>query len=306
MVIGVTGASGRLGRAVVDELLIRGVPAERIVAIVRNPQETTDLSDSGVRVEYGDYDWRDTLTGALPGVNRLLLISSSSRQRRVRQHRSVIDAAVRTGVESIAYTSMVRAQGNPTMLAEAHRGTEAMLRASPIPWTMLRHDWYWENYTAGLDAVIARGELLGAAGAGRVSGAAIADYAAAAATVLTTDGHAGVVYELGGDYALSGVQIAGCIAAVAHRPVAYRMLEPDAYAEALVETGLPRSVAAEAADNEIGIAAGWFDMRSGDLHRLIGRDTTPLSSVVRTALREYGSQFAERSETGNPDRGGHL
>ncbi|MFF2555422.1 SDR family oxidoreductase [Nocardia sp. NPDC058058] len=303
MIIGVTGASGRLGRATIEDLLSRGVRADQIVAIARNPHELTELSDRGIRVEYGDYDWRDTLTGALAGVDRLLLISSSDRQRRVRHHRNVIDAAVRNGVLSIAYTSIVRAQGNPTMLAEAHRSTEGMLRASPIPWTMLRHDWYWENYTAGLDAVITHGELLGAAGTGRVSGAAIADYAAAAATALTTDGHAGVIYELGGDYALSGHQIAESIAAAAQRPVAYRMLEPDAYAEALVESGLPRSVAAEAADNEIGIAAGWFEMRTGDLHRLIGRDTTPLSSVLRTALRRNGSRVSEAISREN-DRGG--
>src|SRR5215210_4656255 len=109
MTIAVTGATGHLGRLVVDELLARGTGPGDVVAIVRDPVRATDLADRGVQVRLGDYDRPDTLVPALAGVDTLLLVSGNEVGRRVAQHRAVVDAAVSTGVQRLAYTSIVRA-----------------------------------------------------------------------------------------------------------------------------------------------------------------------------------------------------
>ncbi|MBF6077884.1 SDR family oxidoreductase [Nocardia beijingensis] len=282
MTVAVTGASGHLGRLVVEALLKVG--STPVVAIVRDPAKVADLAERGVDVRQADYGDADALNRALAGVDRVLLVSGNEFGARVEQHTNVIRAAERAGVELLAYTSIPAAPGNPLILAQEHAGTEAVLAESTVPHTLLRNGWYWENYVGGLAHAVESGVLHGAAGEGRVAGAARADYAEAAARVLTTDGHAGRVYELGGDERLTYAELAEAISEASGKPVRYENLSQADYAAGLVAAGLPAQFAAALADADAGIAQGVLDVRSGDLARLLGRPTTPAVEVFRAAL----------------------
>lgn len=282
-VMAITGASGQLGRLVIESLLTRH-PASNIVAVVRDPAKVADLQARGVQVRVADYNQVETLVAALRGVDKLLLISSSEVGQRVPQHRNVITAAQRAGVGLVAYTSLLHADRSPMGLATEHRETEALLRASGLPHVLLRNGWYTENYTAGVPAALQYGAVLGSAGDGKIASAARADYAAAAAAVLSLDDQAGRVYELAGDQAYTLSELAAEIARQAGQPVVYRDLPEAAYEAALVQAGLPAFLAAMLAESDVGAAKGGLFDDSRELSRLIGRPTTPLAEVVKAAL----------------------
>lgn len=280
----VTGATGQLGRLVVQNLL-RSVPAGNIVALARDPAKAADLAALGVQVRQADYTRPATLESALAGAQKLLLISSSEVGQRVAQHRAVIDAAVRARVGLIAYTSLLHADTSPLGLALEHKETEAMLKASGLPVVLLRNGWYSENYAASVPAALAHGAVIGSAGEGRIASAARADYAAAAAAVLTTDGQAGRVYELAGDTAYTLAEFAAEIARQSDQPVVYNNLPEAEYAAALVGFGLPQPLAAMLADSDTGASKGGLFDGSRQLGALIGRATTPLRDTVAAALK---------------------
>ncbi|GAD83597.1 SDR family oxidoreductase [Nocardia asteroides NBRC 15531] len=281
MTVAVTGASGQLGRLVVEALLTAG---ERPVAIVRDPAKVADLAERGAVVRQASYDDPAALDAALTGVDRVLLVSGNEFGARVAQHTNVVRAAERAGVRLLAYTSIPAATENPMILAQEHRGTEEVLASASIPTVLLRNSWYWENYAAGAAHAAQTGVLAGASGAGKVSGAPRADYAAAAAAVLITDGHEGRVYELGGDEALTGDELAAVIGEVAGKPVRYQDLPEADYAAILGQAGLPEPVAAALADADTGIGRGLLEVRTGDLAKLIGRPVTPPVEAFRALL----------------------
>lgn len=276
----VTGATGQLGHLVVSELL-KIVPAAEVVALARDPHKAADL---GVAVRQGDYTDPASLEAAFAGADKLLLISSSEVGQRVAQHRNVIAAAKRAGVKLIAYTSILRADSTPLGLGEEHRATEALLRDSGIPHVLLRNGWYTENYLASAPAAVAHGALLGAARDGRISSAARADYAAAAAAVLTGEGHAGRVYELAGDGSYTLAEFAAELARASGRPVAYRDLPEAEFRAALEAAGLPAPIAALLADSDAGAAKGGLFDDGGALGRMIGRPTAPMAKMVAAAF----------------------
>lgn len=290
----VTGATGHLGRLVVQELLSRGVPAADVVAIARTPEKAADLAELGAQVREGDYDRPETLATALAGVQRLLLVSGSEPGARVKQHTAVVDAAKAAGVGRIAYTSILNADDTTNPLAGEHQATEQALRASGLPVTLLRNGWYTENYTARLAEFVERGEIVGATGDGKVSAAPRADYAAAAAAALladdvAADGSAGegaaapvVVHELGGS-AFTFTELAATISDVTGAPVAYRDLTVEAFAADLQQAGLDAGTAGFVAGIDASIAAGDLQTDSDDLERILGRPATPLADVVRAA-----------------------
>ncbi|MBU3060702.1 SDR family oxidoreductase [Nocardia sp. NEAU-G5] len=284
MTVAVTGASGQLGRLVVEALLRR--EAGPIVAIVRDRSKVADLAERGVEVREASYDDAEAFDRALAGVDRLLLVSGNEFGKRVEQHTTVIRAAERAGVQLVAYTSIPRATDNPLILAQEHRGTEAALAASTVPHTLLRNGWYWENYLGGLAPAIEGGVLYGAAGQGRVSAAARADYAEAAAVVLTTDGHAGQVYELGGDEAFTYADLAQVISQVSGKPVRYQDLPEADYVAALETAGLPEHLAKGLADADTGISNGLLEVATGDLAKLLGRPAAGPAEVYRAALSQ--------------------
>jgi NAD(P)H dehydrogenase (quinone) len=281
--IAITGATGQLGRLVLQNLL-KTVPAAQIVAAVRSPEKAADLAALGVQVRQADYAQPATLEAAFQGVDKLLLISSSEVGQRAPQHAAVIAAAQKAGVKLIAYTSILRADTSPLGLAAEHKETEAMLRASGIPFVLLRNGWYTENYTASVPAALQYGAVMGSAKDGRIASAARADYAAAAAAVLTKDGQAGKVYELAGDTAYTLSELAAEIAKQSGKPVVYNDLPEAAYAAALVQVGLPEGFAALLADSDVGASKGGLFDDGHQLSQLIGRPTTPLAEVVKAAL----------------------
>ncbi|WP_010545976.1 SDR family oxidoreductase [Sphingomonas elodea] len=278
----VTGASGQLGRLVVESLLGKVAPGE-IVALVRNPDSVADFAAKGVAVRVFDYDAPESLAPALAGITRLLLISGNAVGSRVPQHQAVIDAAKAAGVQLIAYTSILRAQTSPLLLAAEHKATEDLLAASGVPHALLRNGWYAENYLMGAGAAIAHGVLIGSAGDGVVSAASRADYAEAAAVVLTR-GEAGT-YELAGDIGFTLAELAAVVSGIAGKPVPFQNLPQADYAKALEGAGLPAPFAAVLADSDARVAEGALFDDSKTLSGLIGRPTTPWRETIAAGLK---------------------
>lgn len=282
MTIAITGATGQLGRLVVEKLKTRA-PSVQIIALVRTPAKAADL---GVEVREADYIRPDTLDRALNDVQTLLLISSNEVGSRAAQHHNVIEAAKRAGVKRIVYTSLLRADASPLSLTDEHRDTEVELKASGIPFTILRNGWYTENYTASLPGALAAGALVGAAGDGKISSASRADYAEAAVAVLTSQGHNGKTYELAGDDAYTLSDLAAEISKQTGRTIPYKNLPEPEYAAALARVGMPLPVAGAYASFDVGASKGALFDDGRQLSKLIGRPTTPLSVAVSDALRQ--------------------
>jgi NAD(P)H dehydrogenase (quinone) len=281
--IAITGASGQLGRLVIDSLLT-SVPASELVALVRNPASVSDLKDKGINVRQADYTQPDTLITALQGVDKLLLISSSEVGQRLVQHQNVIEAAKETGVSLLAYTSILHADTSPLGLADEHKATEAALADSGIPHVVLRNGWYSENYIASVPAALELGALYGCAGAGKISSASRADYASAAAAVLTQDGQAGTIYELAGDSAYTLAELAAEISVQTGKDIGYVDLPETDFADALLKAGLPAPLASLLANSDTGASQGGLYDDSQTLSKLIGRPTTTIAESVKEAL----------------------
>ncbi|MDR7084192.1 NAD(P)H dehydrogenase (quinone) [Arthrobacter ginsengisoli] len=283
MSIVITGATGQLGRHVVEALLERNVPAGEIVAAGRSIEKLADFAARGVQVKAMDYADPDSVAAALKGARKVLLISGNAVGERVPQHRTVIEAAKAEGVGLIAYTSIANADTSEMKLAAEHQATEALLKEAGVPFALLRNGWYLENYTDQLPGALAQGAVAGSAGDGRISGASRADYAQAAAAVLVADDQAGRIYELGGDQAFTMTELAAEISAAAGKTIIYRDLPAQEYAGMLAGVGVPEAFAEILADSDLGIARGDLLVTAGDLRKLIGRPTTSLAEAVRSA-----------------------
>ncbi|MFC4640408.1 SDR family oxidoreductase [Deinococcus hohokamensis] len=282
--IAITGATGHLGRLTVQALLQRGVPAGELVALVRNPDKAADLASQGIQIRQADYHQPESLSAALQGVDKLLLISTSDFQDRVGQHRHVVEAAKAAGVKLIAYTSILGADRTPMLLANDHHATETLIRESGLPYVFLRNGWYTENYTGNLAQTLEQGVILGAAAEGLFTPATRQDYAEAAAAVLTSEGHEGQTYELGGDAGVTMADLAAELGRQSGKTVRYQNLPPEEYARTLTGFGVPEGMAGILADSDTGIVRGDLATNSGDLRRLIGRPTTPLADALKAAL----------------------
>lgn len=277
--IAVTGATGKLGQLVVLALL-RSVPPGEVIAVARNPEKAAGLAARGVQVRRGDYSEPGSLGPALAGAERVLLISGSEVGQRTPQHQAVIDVAKAQGVKLLGYTSILNADTTGVALAAEHKATEAAIVASGVPYVILRHGWYMENYTETLAGALAMGMIYGAAGDGRVAPATRADFAEAAATVMTGNGHESKVYELGGDQAFTLAEFAAAVSRWAGKPIGYTNLPESAFADALIAAGLPEPFARSLADADVGISRGDLTTSSGDLRRLIGRPTQTLEETL--------------------------
>lgn len=279
--LAITGATGQLGRLTVKSLLGK-LPADRLVALVRSPEKAADL---GIAAREFDYSRPETLDAGLKGVEKLLLISSSEVGQRASQHQNVIDAAKRAGVKEIIYTSLLHADTSTIGLAAEHRQTEAALKASGIPHTILRNGWYTENYAGSAGNAVASGAVIGSVGEGRISSATRADFAEAAATVLAGEGHAGKVYELGGGESYTLADLAAEISRQSGKPMVYNDLPEAEYAAILVSFGLPEGFAALLANSDVQASKGALFDDSRQLSALIGRPTTSLADAVAAALK---------------------
>ena len=283
MSIVVTGATGNLGRFVIEGLLEK-VPAEQITAVVRNAEKAAGFAARGVKIAVADYSAPETFDDVLSAGDKVLLISGSEvGNDRVAQHRVVLDAAKAAGVALLAYTS---APGSLTAaLADDHRGTEQALLESGLPYVLLRNGWYNENYTEQLAPVLQYNAVTHAAGQGRVSSAARADYAAAAVAVLTGEGHENKTYELGGDQAWSFAEYAAELSGQTGKEIAENPVSGEVLTGIYTGAGLPEPLAQILAGVDASVAKGELVVTSGDLSRLIGRPTTPIADSVAVALK---------------------
>ncbi|MBJ7536370.1 SDR family oxidoreductase [Marinomonas transparens] len=279
----VTGASGQLGRLVIASLLEK-TEASNIIAAVRNPDSVKDLAEKGVQVRQADYSQPETLVKAFAGVEKLLLISSSEIGQRTPQHTNVINAAKETGVSLIAYTSILKADNTPLALADEHFETEKLLEESGIPHVLLRNGWYSENYVMGLPMALEHGAVLGCAADGKFSTATRADYAEAAAVVLTSNNQAGKVYELAGDAAFTLTEYAAAITEASGKTVVFQNLPEAEFKKMLLGAGLPEGLASLFANSEAGAAIGGLYSDNKSLSALIGRPTTPIMETIKAAL----------------------
>lgn len=277
MTIAVTGATGQLGQLAIAALKARGA---KPVALVRTPAKAADL---GVEARAFDYTAPDA--AALKGVDTLVLISSNDFNDRAGQHKNVIAAAKAAGVGRIVYTSILKGDTSPMKLLPAdHIATEAALKASGIPATVLRNGWYSENYTGSLGAALQHGAIIGSAGNGRISSAARKDFAEAIAVTALDNTHAGKTYELAGDDSYTLSDLAAEVARQSGKPVAFVNLPEADYAKALEGFGLPAGFAAVLAESDFSASKGSLFDDSRTLSRLIGRPTTPIAETVRAAL----------------------
>ncbi|WP_127104866.1 NAD(P)H-binding protein [Pararhodobacter zhoushanensis] len=278
--IAITGATGQLGRLAIAALKTRARGAT-LVALVRDPAKAVDL---GIEARAFDYTAPATLAAPLKGVDVLVLISSSDFNDRAGQHRNVIAAAEQAGVGRIVYTSILKGDASPMLLAQDHIATEAALAASSLTATVLRNGWYFENYTGTLAGAIAAGAVVGANASAKIAPATRADFAEAIAVVAADNAHAGKVYELAGDEAFTMAEFAAEVAAQAGKPVAYAPMPQAAYADLLKSFGLPEGAAMIFADSDAKAGEGALFDDSHTLSRLIGRPTTPLKDAVAAAL----------------------
>ncbi|HVX43913.1 MAG TPA: NAD(P)H-binding protein [Mycobacteriales bacterium] len=283
MTIVVTGATGQLGGQVVTDLLSR-IPAGEIAAVVRNPDKAADLAARGTEIRIGDYSRPETLGGAFGPGERVLLISTNvPGAERIAQHRAAIDAAKAAGIALLAYTSVLNAPTATFSIAHDHQATEQLIADSGLPSVMLRNGWYNENYTGFLGPTLDAGRVFGAAGDGRVATAAIADFAAAAAVVLTMD-EPEPVYELSGDTAWSLAEFAAEVSRQSGREITYRSMDPAEYKAIMIGAGVPEAGADALLEADAAIERGELAATPGDLRRLIGRPTTPIADSIRAAL----------------------
>jgi NAD(P)H dehydrogenase (quinone) len=279
----VTGATGHLGHLVVEALLDAGVPADQIVAGGRNLDAVQDLAERGVDVRRIDYSDPSSLETGLAGAEKVLIVSGTDFGQRVAQHTAVAEAALAAGASHLVYTSAPHATTTSMLLAADHAATEVALADLGAPLTVLRNGWYHENYTGQIPLYLEHG-VVSAAADGRVSGADRADYALAAAAVLTGEGHEGAVYELGGDTSFTMDDIAAIVAEATGRPIAHTRVTTTELAGILTGSGVPEPVAAVLADVDRAIAAGELLVETGDLSRLIGRPTGTLHAAVERAV----------------------
>jgi NAD(P)H dehydrogenase (quinone) len=282
MKVAITGATGQLGRIVVSKLKEK-VSADNIIALVRSSQKAADL---GVETREANYEKPETLEGALKGVDTLLLISSSEIGKRAAHHQNVIDAAKKNGVKWIVYTGLLHADTSTIGLAAEHVASEAALKESGIPLTILRNGWYTENYAGSIPGAIAGGAFPGSAGDGKISAASRKDFAEAAVAVLTTNGHEGKVYELAGDEAFTLTDLAAEISRQAGKNIPYKNLPVEEYANLLISFGVPEGLAHVIAGWDVSILKGDLFDDSKQLSKLIGRPTTPVAEVVAEATKQ--------------------
>ncbi|HCT30181.1 MAG TPA: NAD(P)-dependent oxidoreductase [Bacteroidales bacterium] len=278
MKIGITGTTGQLGRLVVESLKGK-ISSGNIVALVRTPQKAADLG-----VETREFDYSKPTVEALSGIEKLLLISSNEIGQRATQHSNVIEVAKKAGIKWIVYTSLLRADTSTLSLAGEHLETEKALKASGIPYTILRNGWYSENYSGSIGGALAGGAFIGSAGNGKISSAARADFAEAAAVVISSDGHQGKTYELAGDTAYTLTDLAEEISKQAGKTIPYKNLPENDYASALKSFGVPEGFAFAIAGWDVSASKGDLFDESHQLSKLIGRPTTPLAQTVKNAL----------------------
>ncbi|KAA0547461.1 SDR family oxidoreductase [Bacillus sp. BGMRC 2118] len=279
MKILVTGATGKLGSKVVESLL-KSNPASNLVVSVRNPEKAEELRNRGVEVRQGDFDRPETLDHAFKGIDRLLIISADGdNETRIQQHANAVQAAKRTGVKFIAYTSIANATESKNLMAPPHVATEAAIIKTGIPYSFLRNNWYLENEIGSIQGAIAGAPWVTSAGEGKVGWALQQDYADAAAAVLVGDGHENTVYELSGPL-LTQDELATALGNVLGKDIPLQQVSDEQYAEIMKSLGLPDFVIPIVVGIQESIRNGSLEVESNDFEKVLGRPVTPINEAL--------------------------
>ncbi|MFJ7511932.1 SDR family oxidoreductase [Peribacillus simplex] len=279
MKILVTGATGKLGSKVVETLL-KTVPASQLAVSVRNLKKAEGLRARGVEVRHGDFDQPETLDSAFSGIDRLLIISTVGDDETViRQHANAVAAAQRNQVKFIAYTSVTNASESNLFLAPTHGAREEAILKTGIPYSFLRNNWYLENEIGSIHGVMAGEPWITSAGTGKVGWALQQDYAEAAATVLTGDGHENTVYELSGKL-MTQEELASALGTVLGKEVPVQLVDDATYADIMKGAGVPESFLPMFVNMQKSIRDGELEIESNDLEILLCRSSTPINKAL--------------------------
>lgn len=284
MTIGITGASGPLGRTT-TELVLQHVDPNDVVLISRTPAELADLAARGAQVRRADFDDPGSLVDAFEGVDRLLLVSTDKVGARLDQHRAAIAAATKAGVAHTVYTSIPKPlPGNPALVVRDHAGTEQALRHSGLRWTMLRNNLYAHLQLGGVENAVATGRLITNHGPGAAAYVTREDCAAVAAAVLTQDGHEGQVLDVTGPAAITARELAALAHELGDRDVEIVEVDDHTFAGTLRAAGLNEPAAELVTSFGAATRGGYLDYVSDAVTRLTGRIPTPFAEVARRAL----------------------
>lgn len=287
----VTGASGQLGRLVVEALLQRG--AKRVIATTRDPAALRDFLDRGVEVRPADFTQPEGLVDAFRGATHLLIISTHMVGSRSDAHRAAIDAAAKAGVRHIFYTSHALPDVSTSPVAPEHALTEKAILESGLTYTILRNFLYSENLLLILPQAVEQGRFHGAAGDAKVAWLTRRDCAeAAAAAMLDANAHENRIYDVTGSKAYSYEGVAAILSKVLRREIVYQDLAPDAYKAALVEQGMSEAAATTYLGLELSLRSGEMEPVSDVVTRLTGHEPTSLEDFFA-----HGRPTAEPSES---------
>jgi NAD(P)H dehydrogenase (quinone) len=281
MTVVVTGASGHLGRLVAEDLVER-IPHRDVILVTRHPEALRDMADEGVTVRYGDFDEPESLAKAFAGGERMLLISTLAVGRRTAQHHTAIEAASAAGVRHLVYTSFPNPRpDHPVgLIATEHGATEEVLRQSGLDWTVLRNATYAELQVMPGALAVAGGKLYTNAGAGLLVPVSRHDCAAAAAAVLTTDGHEGHTYDITGPEALGQADLADLLSEVSGREVKLMPVGDRVLGWGLTRSGAPKPVARAIVAFGRAIREGYYDVVDPAVSLLTGREPRTLRDVL--------------------------
>jgi NAD(P)H dehydrogenase (quinone) len=280
----VTGATGGLGSATIDFLLEKTAPAN-IAALVRNPEKAADLRAKGIEIRVGDYNDTASLVAAFTGVDKLYFVSGSDVATRTAQHQNVVQAAQQAGVGHIVYSSFDRKTEDGTspiaFVADSHLKTEQWIRESGIPYTVMQHGLYTDLLPMFLgEQVLETGVVYQPSGNGKAAFTLRSDMAKAGAEVLTTEGHAGKVYKIVADEAVSYADVAAYLSEITGKSIQHVSPTADEYVQTLTGAGVPADYAGFFAAFALGIAAGEFENTQSDLAQLIGQQPTSVRAFL--------------------------
>ena len=279
MKIGINGASGQLGTATVKYLLERTAGQHSVVAISRSPEK---IMIESVEARFGDYDKPESLIEAYKGLDRLLLIPSTSLQSGARstQNIAAINAAVEAGVSHIVLMSSAGARNaEQPNISYDYFASEQHLMRTARQWSILRMSYYAEAIITEAQMSLAHGVLTGLS-ENRVSFVSRDDLAAAAAGLLVSDGHDGAIYTGTGPDSLTGAERAELIAKASGKPLAYLTLPLETLQGQLGQAGLPAEVVTAIVSIQQNFSNGDFDIVTGDIEKLSGRPARTLESIL--------------------------
>ncbi len=281
MVIGISGASGQLGR-LTAELVLKRVDPSDVVLVTRTPEKLDAYAQKGVTVRRGDFDDPGSLREAYAGVDRLLIISGSDVGRRIAQHTAAIEAAKGAGVRHLVYTSILNpSEDNPAVVCPEHRATEEAMQASGLAWTSLRNGIYADLQVPTLEGAIATGQYVHNHGEGTLAYVTRGDCAAVAAAVLTGEGHEGKAYDVTGPELLSGDGIAALAAEVSGSAVEAVPVDDETWAAGLAQhAGMPEEVTQRYATFGRATREGFFATTSTVVEDLTGRPPQHLRELL--------------------------